>query len=154
MILKGLEVEKNFEVPEKDKLINKELFLCSKMLEKDERNFHVWNYRNWVVTLDEKAAAITENELKFTKEKLKHNFTNFSALHFREKSLVIRYQQIFSEAKDSTLAHQIARFSVPLTVIQEELEFIKTGIFMQSDEQGIWQYHKWLLSLILPFQVI
>ena len=41
-----------------------EFYLCDKMLEKDERNFHVWNYRNWVISIANK--KFLEKELKFT----------------------------------------------------------------------------------------
>ena len=48
-----------------------ELFLCEKMLEKDERNFHVWNYRNWVTNVTpEFSQFYIANELSFTKQKI------------------------------------------------------------------------------------
>ena len=40
--------------------------LCTKMLEKDERNFHVWNYRNWLINTDKNSLKLVENELKYT----------------------------------------------------------------------------------------
>lgn len=27
--------------------------LCAKMLKLDERNFHVWNYRNWLTSISD-----------------------------------------------------------------------------------------------------
>jgi len=56
-------LQKNDEI----KVVDKELGLCTKMLGLDERNFHAWNYRNWLVRdvlkCDKK---YLENELKFT----------------------------------------------------------------------------------------
>ncbi len=34
------------------------------MLQMDDRNFHVWNYRNFLVNLNDK---LTEPEIEFTK---------------------------------------------------------------------------------------
>lgn len=53
------------------------------LLIKDEKNFHVWNYRNWVnnVHMD------IDVELEFTKVKINANPFNFSPYHFRSKYL-------------------------------------------------------------------
>ena len=37
----------------------KDLKLCEMMLLKDDRNFHAWNYRNWLTNLD---SSIIEKE--------------------------------------------------------------------------------------------
>lgn len=43
---------------------------------------------------------------------------------------------------------------VPLPTVAEELEQIMTGIFMQPNEQGIWQAYRWLMDLMVPVRVV
>lgn len=50
---------------------------------KDEKNFHVWNYRNWVNNIHMDINV----ELEFTKVKINANPFNFSPYHFRSKYL-------------------------------------------------------------------
>lgn len=53
----------------------KELSLCDKLLELDERNFHCWNYRRHICHL----ANISDKEqLEFSSVKVQQNFSNYS----------------------------------------------------------------------------
>lgn len=46
--------------------ITQEMYLCEKMLMADERNFHVWNYRNWLTSI-----STNKDEDNFTKKKVR-----------------------------------------------------------------------------------
>lgn len=133
-------------------LIVKELGFCAKMLERDERNFHVWNYRNWLIELGEDI-HFSKKEIAFTKSKIEQNFTNFSSLHFRAVNFLRYYEKYLKICENSSEKEEIITFRMPLKIISEELEFISTGLFMQTNEQGIWQYHRWLLELLLPIYI-
>jgi len=74
-------------------VIKSELMICSKFLEKDERNFHAWNYRSYIVRFfvdwfPEEKIQVMKDELAYLDDKLNKNFSNFSALHFRGKYIV------------------------------------------------------------------
>lgn len=64
-------------------VIKAEKELIKLLLTKDEKNFHVWNYRNWLNSLQ----SDLEEDLGFTQEKIKTNPFNFSPYHFRSKFL-------------------------------------------------------------------
>lgn len=49
-------------------------------LDADERNFHAWGYRQYIVKL---LGTPVEEELCYSEEKVAQNFSNYSAWHYR-----------------------------------------------------------------------
>lgn len=66
-----------------------ELGLDTKMLSKDRRNFHAWNYRRNVVRQLESVTlnghSMVEPEFEFTTKMIRVDLSNFSAWHNRSK---------------------------------------------------------------------
>lgn len=66
-----------------------ELGLDTKMLTKDRRNFHAWNYRRNVVKQLESATlnghSMVEAEFEFTTKMIRVDLSNFSAWHNRSR---------------------------------------------------------------------
>ena len=220
IILEGLKIEKFMteqQLQEKAKggILNNEIKLCDKMLAADERNFHCWNYRSWVINTqleqydeiekaikikaqmkakqeqeqslqiknDTEASKDTEankdteaskdtdeadnnadevqtqesvveyvasekkleklnREFDMTTNMIEKNFSNFSAWHYRSKLMIKIY-----ESNDGL-------YQVPLDLIQSELEKIKHAIFTEPNDQSSWNYHRWLVSLLVPLHIV
>ncbi|EDK36512.2 hypothetical protein PGUG_00610 [Meyerozyma guilliermondii ATCC 6260] len=89
---------------------------------------------------------INIEEYKFTTSKINKNISNFSAWHNRTK-LIPKIYDLFGEL-DTTNDHADVRhvFARPQTILQHELELVKTGMFMDSDDTSIWLYLQWLLT--------
>jgi geranylgeranyl transferase type-2 subunit alpha len=70
-------------------LWNRELALVGKMLTRDSRNFHGWNYRRIVVAELERqqpeGKSLVESEFEYTTKMIKASLSNFSAFHRRGK---------------------------------------------------------------------
>ncbi|CAD8144406.1 unnamed protein product [Paramecium pentaurelia] len=128
--------------------IKQEYELCSKMLDRDERNFHVWNYRNWLSSI---SAFGKEDE--FTKKKIEQNFSNFSAYHFRSKYFMKNYNQSENIIERIKTEQILGLLPLPFNRLKDETELIQQAIYIQPKEHGVYLYHRWLVGVVQPFGV-
>ncbi|CAD8137211.1 unnamed protein product [Paramecium octaurelia] len=128
--------------------IRQEYELCSKMLDRDERNFHVWNYRNWLSSI---SAFGKEDE--FTKKKIEQNFSNFSAYHFRSKYFMKNYNQSENILERIKTEQILGLLPLPFNRLKEETELIQQAIYIQPKEHGVYLYHRWLVGVVQPYGV-
>lgn len=131
----------------------KELLLTELFLKRDERNFHCWNYRRFIVACFMKSMdgswegntmgrqiskelsndshtnfdqVLLKSEFDFTTTKIQDNFSNYSAFHYRSKLLPL--VENFLELQES------------------ELELVENAVFTEPDDQSAWWYHRFLLD--------
>eukprot|EP01098_Paradermamoeba_levis_P010246 TRINITY_DN4306_c0_g1_i1.p1 TRINITY_DN4306_c0_g1~~TRINITY_DN4306_c0_g1_i1.p1 ORF type:complete len:324 (-),score=103.23 TRINITY_DN4306_c0_g1_i1:84-1055(-) len=109
----------------------REIYLCSKLLALDERNFHCWGYRRWVA---QEGKVTDESELQFTKQKIEENFSNYSAWHQRSL-LLFRMNKTQPELVEA---------------IAKELELVHNAFFTKPEDQSGWIYFRWLLGVVPP----
>lgn len=117
-----------------DSEYDKEIMLCNSILSKDERNFHCWDYRSHICDI---AKSDLEKELLFTTEKIKSNFSNFSAWHRRHKLLL----------RGLALPEDQCPSSCNLKLIWcDEYKMILDAVFTDPSDQSPWLYHNWLVK--------
>lgn len=104
-----------------------ELALCKEFLRQDQRNFHCWNYRRFVV---ETCGVAAEDELQYSAEKIQENFSNYSAFHHRS---------LFLKRSGQSVRAALAN----------ELTIVENAIFTEPDDQSAWWYHQFLLRWAL-----
>lgn len=108
-----------------------ELALCKGFLREDQRNFHCWNYRRSVcAAMGQPAAA----GLAFTGEKLRENFSNYSAFHQRSALLADHHHDFAADGE--ALRGRVA----------EELALVESAVFTEPADQSAWWYHQFLLT--------
>lgn len=148
-----------------------ELRLVQKILNKDGRNFHGWHYRRYVVSSIEKEndkiggqhancinLGLYISEFQYTTTKIEKDISNFSAWHSRTKLIPKIIKQLtftefidkledLPELGDIEQFHKmVSLFRSPLKLLDQELELVKTGIFMDSADTSVWLYMRWLLT--------
>lgn len=107
--------------------------LCSKFLARDERNFHVWNYRLWVV--ETYVTSITratsdfavldsflQKECDMAEKIINKNFSNYSAWHYRAKLMPTLYQR------------NQGSYALPLDRIVADLKMLKHAFFTDPND--------------------
>ncbi|KAL7920566.1 hypothetical protein ACQKWADRAFT_297867 [Trichoderma austrokoningii] len=128
-------------LPTARKIWETELVLVSKMLNRDQRNYHAWGYRRFVVAqlesreLDGKSMA--EDEFAYTTTMITNNLSNFSAWHNR--SLLIPRVLEQRGADDKARA----------AFIVQELDLVREGLNVGPEDESLWYYHQFLVSQIV-----
>lgn len=128
-------------LPAARKIWETELGLVSKMLNKDQRNYHAWGYRRFVVAklesseLDGKSMA--EDEFAYTTAMIRQNLSNFSAWHNRSLLIPKVLEQRGSDDKARS------------TFLAQELDLVRDGLNVGPEDQSLWYYHQFLVSQIV-----
>jgi hypothetical protein len=117
-------------------VLEKELDLCEMMLRADERNFHCWNYRTWLIDNFTELRG-NKDELEFTSSMIYKDFSNFSAWHYRTKVIELVY----------------ADEEIPEDFLAKEFDLLKNAYFTCPYDQSIWNYHRWLYSKVSTIKV-
>ena len=94
-------------------------------LKEDQRNFHCWNYRRFIVTLGNIKPDL---EYEFSNEKIKENFSNYSAFHHRSVYIVL------------IIKNNNYNLDIMKDLVNEEIDIITNAIFTEPDDQSSWWY--------------
>ena len=121
-----------------------ELDIVNRMLGKDNRNFHGWNYRRLVVKslieLSKEAygseeGKIVEQEFLYTTKMINANLSNFSAWHQRSRLL--------PDLLNKRQSDNVMR----IKMLDDEFEMIQAALYTDPYDQSLWFYYHFLMSV-------
>ena len=147
-LVKYVEIEIKLKTPLEESILIGEIGLCNKFFQKDDRNFHCWNYRVKLLSLisiyfQDTFQKFIEDELKFTLGKITVNFSNFSAWLYRSKLIPIDFIQ-----------HNIKwNTKEALDFFKDDLELIKKAIYTDPKDQSPWNYLSWIITNFSPLYI-
>lgn len=135
-----------------------ELGLVNKMLSFDDRNFHGWGYRRYVVEQLENLTpteTMTQKELDYTTKMIRSQLSNFSAWHNRTKLLrtLLDERAASDDERKNTLdggenvLGRLLQISTDMRSL--ELELIHQALIDPYD-QSLWFYHQNLMCTFDP----
>lgn len=107
--------------------LSNELALCSRLLDLDSRNFHCWNYRQFIA-IAQIGNSCLEDEFAYTTGKISQDPSNYSAWHYR-----------------SVLIRRLAHLNNQDT-LEKELALVHKAVGTDPYDQSAWLYQQWLLG--------
>ncbi|KAJ2899345.1 uncharacterized protein MKZ38_003274 [Zalerion maritima] len=131
------EATKRFPVPTSRRIWENELALVSQMLTKDNRNFHAWGYRRFVVGALEReelgGKSMAESEFEYTTKMIHWSLSNFSAWHNRSKLI----PRLLGERGADDKKRQ--------KFLDAELDLVREALNVGPEDQSLWYYHQFLI---------
>lgn len=104
----------------------KEFALCDSLLERDERNFHCWHYRNFLIEKQQQDSETFHHQVvEKSRQLIERNFSNYSAWHLRVQGLKRDLDKV-----DWDL----------------ELELTHQAMFTEPADQSAWLYYRWAIK--------
>lgn len=121
------------------RLWKEELGLVTKMLHRDQRNFHGWGYRRRVVLELENSTgrSMVEQEFEYTTKMVEVDLGNFSAWHHRSK--------LIPRLLDERTAGSAQRRKF----LDDEFALVLDAM-VDPNNQSVWFYHQYLMSTLAP----
>lgn len=122
----------------KERSWHQELALVDKMLGRDSRNFHAWDYRRYILAVGFPTKDL-QSEIRYTTKKIEGNFSNFSAWHQRTK--------VFARLWDDLDRAAGPEARIKIDRMQEaEFDLVHQALWTDPADQSGWLYHRWLLG--------
>jgi geranylgeranyl transferase type-2 subunit alpha len=123
-------------------LLEGELGLVGKMLGRDARNFHGWDYRRHIITQIERLRGpnqptMVQSEFEYTTKMIRKGLQNFSALHYRSKLIPRMLQEQGADASERR------------KLFERELDLMQEAL-IDPYNQSAWFYHAFLMDTLLP----
>ena len=120
-----------------DTLWDAEMALITAFLHKDERNFHVWDYRKRILNARYgdywSNQSCLEAELAFTTTMIQRSFSNYSAWHWRSKVLsALHYMSDITQ------------------ILVKDLEMLLHCFYADPMDQSGWFYFHWVMQHDIP----
>ncbi|KAJ9441508.1 Geranylgeranyl transferase type-2 subunit alpha [Diplonema papillatum] len=107
--------------------------LAEQLLDAEDRNFHCWGYRAWVVAQLRNLGLYTDgDEMAHARKRIEANFSNYSAYHARAK--------ILGALPKEAGAARVEK-------VKEEVELVKNAFYTEPTDQSGWMYATWLANL-------
>ncbi|SOV82977.1 protein prenyltransferase alpha subunit, putative [Plasmodium reichenowi] len=142
----------------KDNLIDmkdllNELEYCKRSFYKDDRNYHCWNYRSYIIScihivhtkLNNMNKENNEKEKKIN-ETIQSNQSN-GCFNFDVYETNYKLSKMLIENNFSNFSAWFLKYSLKKSIIDtnNELNLIKNAIFTDPFDQSLWEFYKWFL---------
>ncbi|VEU19355.1 DEKNAAC100289 [Brettanomyces naardenensis] len=134
-----------------------EMQLVAQFFEVDPRNFHVWQYRRFIVQcmkdgmVSEQGKDLLDfEEFAFTTKMINKDISNFSAWHNRSDLVVKLFANSpeASEEKEDSLRKYLEVFNrkSKKDFLELELNLFQNAIYTDPDDSSVWIYIRWLFG--------
>ena len=142
------EIEVTSQTSLDQSILTQEINNINFFLERDDRNFHVWNHRSTIFSFikeyfPQNFSAFLTKELDFTLASIKKNCSNFSAWHYRSKLIPLFFQMNNIDWNSEEA----------LNYFKTDLELITNAVYTDPKDQSPWTYHLWIVNNLTPVRV-